>query len=91
MVILAFAFLQSCTTHTVYVQKEPPPKVVEIKSARTHPKAVWIPGHWKWSRRKQKYVWVKGHWKRIRGERHWVDGHWKKTPHGWVWMNGYWK
>ena len=33
-----------------------------MKPARPHPKAVWVPGHWKWSRWQRRYVWVPGHW-----------------------------
>ncbi|RLC52766.1 MAG: hypothetical protein DRZ79_00625 [Candidatus Cloacimonadota bacterium] len=83
--------LSSCGHTIVYVHKPPPAKaIVEIKPTKPYPKAVWIPGHWKWSKKRQKYIWVKGHWKKVKKEKTWIAGHWKKTPYGWIWINGHW-
>ena len=34
----------------------------ELRPARPHPRAVWVPGRWIWSGRKTGYRWVEGHW-----------------------------
>ena len=41
----------------------PPPLRVEVRPARPHARAVWVPGHWKWVNRKVGYRWVPGHWR----------------------------
>jgi hypothetical protein len=41
----------------------PPPAKVEVRPAAPGPKAVWVPGHWKWHGRRRGYDWVPGHWK----------------------------
>ena len=41
----------------------PPPLRVEVRPARPGPKAVWVPGHWKWRGRARGHVWIPGHWK----------------------------
>ncbi|MBC8525345.1 MAG: YXWGXW repeat-containing protein, partial [Candidatus Cloacimonetes bacterium] len=87
LVIVAFTLLEACT---IYIPNPPPELVVEIKPVRSYPYAVWIHGHWKWSRRHHRYVWVQGHWKKASAGRFWVAGYWKKTPHGWVWIKGHW-
>ncbi|MBD3334405.1 MAG: hypothetical protein GF355_02720 [Candidatus Eisenbacteria bacterium] len=52
--------IQSCAT----APPPPPPAKVEVRPARPHARAVWVPGHWKWRGRARGYVWVPGHWKR---------------------------
>ncbi|MBD3162444.1 MAG: hypothetical protein GF346_08845 [Candidatus Eisenbacteria bacterium] len=41
----------------------PPPPRVEVRPVKPTPKAVWVPGHWKWRGRPKGYVWIHGHWK----------------------------
>ena len=41
----------------------PPPLRVEVRPAAPGPKAVWVPGHWKWRGRARGYDWAPGHWK----------------------------
>ena len=41
----------------------PPPSHAELRPAKPHPRAVWVPGRWVWSGRKAGYRWVDGHWK----------------------------
>lgn len=41
----------------------PPPPREELRPVKPTPKAVWVPGHWKWTGRPTGYVWVPGHWK----------------------------
>jgi len=40
-----------------------PPLRVELRPASPGPRAVWVPGHWKWRGRARGYVWIPGHWK----------------------------
>jgi hypothetical protein len=42
----------------------PPPNRVEIVTVKPYPDAVWVAGHWKWSRWYHEWVWVPGHWRR---------------------------
>ncbi len=78
----------ACGPRVVYVRKAPPSPRLETKPPRPGPRAVWIPGHWKWNGRE--YVWVSGHWEvHPKGSR-WIPGHWKKTRHGWKWVPGHW-
>ncbi len=42
----------------------PPPNRVEIVAASPYPGAVWVHGHWRWSRWYHQWVWVPGHWRR---------------------------
>jgi hypothetical protein len=85
--IVALMFSVGCAG-PVYVRTAPPPPKVEVKPARPGPTAVWIDGHWKWSR--NRYVWVAGHWeKNPRGA--WVPGRWEKRARGHVWVPGHWR
>jgi len=48
---------------TVFVRRPPKPApIVEVKPPKPHPRAVWIPGHWKWSYKYHKWIWIPGHW-----------------------------
>ncbi len=43
--------------------KPPAPSAhAELRSHKPHPRAVWVPGRWVWSGRKEGYRWVEGHW-----------------------------
>ncbi|MEE9271326.1 MAG: hypothetical protein V3V49_13820 [Candidatus Krumholzibacteria bacterium] len=66
-ILLGAALLSfGATGCTMYVRPAPPPQRVEVKVARPHKHAMWIPGHWKWKNRKHGYVWKPGHWERRR-------------------------
>ena len=59
-----FLIISVFFTGCVYVVKPAPPaRKVEIMPTKPHPKAVWVPGHWKWKRRARRYIWVPGHWR----------------------------
>jgi hypothetical protein len=58
--LAAMLLLPGCT---VYTRPAAPPVKVEIRPKRPHARAVWVPGHWKWSRWKRRHVWVPGHWR----------------------------
>ncbi len=72
----------------VYVEKAPPASKVEVIPKRPTPRAVWIPGYWKW--KGNKYFWAPGHWEKKPRGTAWAPGQWKKTHRGWVWTAGYW-
>ncbi len=61
IVICLAGFISGCT---YYIKEAPPPARVELRSARPYPRAVWIPGHWKWRGRRRRYIWIPGHWRR---------------------------
>ena len=73
----------------VHVQKAPPKPRTEVRPQKPNPKAVWIPGHWKWNG--NKYVWESGRWEASPRGNAWAPGHWEKRPHGWVWVPGHWE
>ena len=74
----------------VYVDEAPPPRRVEVISARPGPDFVWIEGYWSWNDR---YVWVPGRWDRPpRRNLRWASGRWRHGPHHqWYWEPGHWK
>jgi len=49
LVLGAILLIGGCARRTVYVRVAPPPARQEIIPPRPAPKAVWIPGHWKWT------------------------------------------
>ncbi|MFQ6082513.1 MAG: hypothetical protein ACE5WD_04040 [Candidatus Aminicenantia bacterium] len=56
--------LISSISCAIWVRRPPPPpSIVEIRPPKPHPRAIWIPGHWKWNSRYHKYIWVPGHWR----------------------------
>lgn len=73
----------------IYVRVAPPSRrVVTVRPARPHARAVWIDGYWRWNG--GKHVWVGGHWE-ANPNGTWIAGHWVKRPRGWVWKAGYWR
>ena len=54
-------FMGGCT---YYIKESPPPVRVEVRPTRPYPRAVWIPGRWKWRGRRRRYIWIPGHWRR---------------------------
>ncbi|MCK4352381.1 YXWGXW repeat-containing protein [candidate division WOR-3 bacterium] len=72
--IFLFA-LTGCVTRTIVVRTPPPPPKEEVRPSAPYSNAVWVSGHWKYTR--HNYVWV--------------PGHWKKVPRGWKWVPGHWK
>ncbi len=91
LMLLVMMLGSSCATRTIYIQQAPPVKRTEIKTKKPRYDAIWISGHWKWSKRKQKYVWRTGRWERKKKNYVWKEGHWKKNIGGWVWISGHWK
>ena len=73
----------------VYVRQGPPSPPRDVKPARPHKRAVWIPGHWGWSG--GQYVWAPGHWDKKPKGKAWKSGHWDKHARGWVWVQGHWR
>ena len=41
----------------------PPPSMTEVRPMQPTPKAVWVPGHWRWTGGQKGYVWVSGYWR----------------------------
>ncbi len=92
VVLMAFWMLpERGISHTrVYVKIAPPkPKRVTVVKVHPHRRAVWVPGHWRWTG--HRYVWVHGRWIKARKGFVYVPGHWKHTRHGWYWVPGRWK
>lgn len=51
-------------TLTIFPQKpKKTPKRV-VRPIRPHPRAVWVPGHWRYCGPRRGYVWIPGRWKR---------------------------
>ena len=73
----------------IYVQKAPPSPRAETRPAKPNPRAVWVPGHWRWN--SHKYAWKRGHWEKKPRGAVWVPGRWQKKPRGWVWVQGHWR
>ncbi|MFQ6082339.1 MAG: YXWGXW repeat-containing protein [Candidatus Aminicenantia bacterium] len=87
--ILLLPLLMEISCATV-IRTPPPSAKVEIRPPTPYPGAVWISGHWKYTR--HGWVWVSGHWaKPPRRGAVWVPGRWVKTPHGWKWRKGHWR
>ncbi|MCK5534985.1 YXWGXW repeat-containing protein [bacterium] len=62
VIICIAGFISGCT---YYVKAPPAPAVkTEIRTIRPYPRAVWVPGRWKWRRRRGRHVWIPGHWRR---------------------------
>lgn len=78
-----------CGPRVVYVVEEPPPPRLETPPMRPHPRAVWVPGRWRWTR--HGYHWLPGHWENRPKGHAWVEGHWERTPRGWRWIPGHWR
>ena len=91
VVMLSLLTFNACATKTIYISKQPPAKIVEVKPIQPHPNMIWIEGHWKWHRRAHKYVWVPGRWQKVKKNRIWISGSWENTHRGWIWIEGYWK
>jgi len=54
-----------CLASTLSAQRgrpAPPPPPVVVMGPPPNPSYIWIPGHWKWSRRAHNYIWRDGHW-----------------------------
>lgn len=41
----------------------PPPARVEVIGRSPYAGAVWVPGHWQYSRRRADWVWIGGRWR----------------------------
>lgn len=89
MVVLLTACAPRASAGMLIVKTPPPVVKVEVRPRAPFKKAVWIPGHWKWTGRK--FVWVKGHWVKARRGFVYIPGHWKKVNTGWVWIDGHWR
>jgi len=60
-VLLLVSLASSCV---IFVRRPPPPPPrVEVRVAPPSPRAVWVPGHWKWNRRQHEYIWIPGYWR----------------------------
>ena len=86
VVLVAVASLLGCEG-AVFVETEPPPLRVEVRSEPPSREAVWIDGNWSW--RGHQYVWIAGHWENHR-HGNWVPGYWNKRDRGYYWVKGHW-
>lgn len=77
---------------TVTVKAAPPEPMEEVVrlESKPNPKAVWIPGYWRWDAGEDKYEWVSGVWRREIPDTTWKPGKWIKVGDDWEWQPGYW-
>ena len=86
VILLATTGLLGCAG-AAFVETEPPPLRVEVRSEPPSPGAIWVAGYWGW--RAHQYVWIAGHWERNPlGD--WVPGYWDKRDRGYYWVKGHW-
>ena len=52
---------------------------------------VWIPAHWKYSKKHRNYIWKSGRWTKAKKGHRYVEGHWKKVSGGHKYVPGHWK
>ena len=55
------------------------------------PRHVWIPGEWRWNRRRGEYIWRQGFYAVPKPGRVWIEGRWVEGPEGSRWEPGYWR
>ncbi len=51
---------------------------------------IWVPGHWRYSRRFGHDVWVRGGWAVKSRNHRWVDGHYERYGGRRTWVPGCW-
>jgi len=90
MLVLLLFVAEGCVLSGSMYVREPPPTVrVEERSEPPHPRAIWVPGYWRWAG--GGYAWVPGHWEAKPRGAEWVPGYWRETPHGYHWVKGHWR
>jgi hypothetical protein len=73
----------------VYIQVQPPVRVVEARPVAPRRGWVWRPGYHYWNGRR--YVWIQGRWVRPPYARAtWIAGRWEHERRGWFWIPGHW-
>ena len=55
------------------------------------PRHIWIPGEWRWNKRRGEYVWREGHWLVPKPGREWIPGFWEDGRDGSRWIPGHWR
>jgi len=84
--MLAVASVLGCEG-AAYVETEPPPLQVEVRSDPPGPEALWIDGYWRWGG--HQFFWIAGHWER-HPHGNWVAPRWEKREHGYFFIKGHW-
>lgn len=51
-----------CATRVAFVAPLPPRARVEVIGVAPYRGAVWVPGHWVYSRYRGEWFWVRGYW-----------------------------
>lgn len=52
---------------------------------------VWIPGEWKWNKKKKRYAWLTGYWTPKRPGYVFIEGRWKTlAKKQYEWIPGAW-
>ncbi len=75
----------------LYVDADPPPPMVEVRTVAPGPDFVWVSGFYQWNG--GRYAWVPGRWDRPprRGAR-WEPAHWARHGRdGWYMVDGHWR
>ncbi len=87
--VLSLCFANNVSAQ-FYVRIRPIAPVVVVPPGPS-PRHVWVPGEWRWNKRRGEYVWREGFWIEPRPGRVWVPGFWEDGPGGSRWIAGHWR
>ena len=60
------------------------------RAPRPSVRHIWVPGHWRFSRRLQSDIWVQGRWMVQTRNHRWVPGHYERWGGRRSWVPGCW-
>ena len=91
LTLFTLGIISNGSAQVIVKVKPKTPKSISKRPVNVRHGYVWIPGHWKWSKKTKAYVWIKGRSVKAKRGHRWVSGHWKSTPNGHKWIPGHWK
>ena len=74
--------------HVRVVTEAPPPRRVEVETARPGPHQVWLRGSWHHSG--EAWGWNEGRWSEPRAHAHWVNASYRKVKGGTRYTPAHW-
>jgi hypothetical protein len=74
--------------HVRIVTEAPPPRRVEVETARPGPHQVWLRGSWHHSG--EAWGWNEGRWSEPRAHAHWVNASYRKVKGGTRYTPAHW-